>query len=301
MVSQSIYLLFKSPPGTRQARAVYVIIGAIMAALVSICFISNVVFADFMWIDHRDFPGGPYAYLIANSSVWWQTLGTACTMVTNFIGDGLLVCLIFQVIYDPVPDDFFTFHFRYIAFGSYGEPSGRSLWFLLLCIWAPSVSDRFRNHQDYSYGLYYIPAVSLTFFDTTTAMAFISVVQGALPGSNFFRGKSVNFGVPWAALSVFLNVIVTALICTRLILIRRQAAGHLPAEFLQMYTGVMALLVESALPFSIFGIVFAVTYGRNLNVAPVFLFIWGDLCVCSRYYDRYSQTTDSMRCTSNPL
>lgn len=115
-------------------------------------------------------------------------------------------------------------------------------------------------------------------------MAFISVVQSARPGSNFFRGETVNFDVlPWTALSVSLNVIVTTLICVRLLLVRRHSKRLLPGEVLEMYTGIMAMLVESALPFSVFGIIFAVVYGKNLNVAPVFTFIWGNLCVRSRF------------------
>ena len=59
--------------------------------LTGIVVFTNAVFMEFMWIEHRDFPGGPLAYLAKNSSIWWQTLGTAANQVTNFVGDGLLV------------------------------------------------------------------------------------------------------------------------------------------------------------------------------------------------------------------
>ena len=109
----------------------------------------------------------------------------------------------------------------------------------------------------------------------------VTLVQSALPGADFFRGKTVNFGVPWAALSVSLNIIVTCLITIKLLRARRQLKKSLPEHSLRMYTGVAAILVESALPFSVLGIVFAVTYGKNLDVGPAFLFVWATFCVCS--------------------
>ena len=69
----------------------YMIIGGLSLALTTVVVWTDVVFMEFMWIEHRDFEGGPLAYLTANSSIWWQTFGTAANQVTNFLGDGLLV------------------------------------------------------------------------------------------------------------------------------------------------------------------------------------------------------------------
>lgn len=110
-------------------------------------------------------------------------------------------------------------------------------------------------------------------------MAIVTLYQSAVPGSNFFRGKTVNFGVPWASLSVSLNIIVTTLIIYKLLHGRKQLKKVLPRDALEMYTGISAILIESALPFSILGIVFAVTYGKNLDEGPAFLFVWATFCV----------------------
>lgn len=89
MYAQSLYLLFRTPPGARRTRFIYIVVGAIMMVLSTIAFVCDIVFGDFTWIEHRDFPGGPYAYLInVNSAQIWDT---ACVMVTNSLGDGLLV------------------------------------------------------------------------------------------------------------------------------------------------------------------------------------------------------------------
>ena len=114
---------------------------------------------------------------------------------------------------------------------------------------------------------------------SNTAMAIVTLYQSARPGEHFFQGSTVDFGVPWAVLSVSLNVTITTFIVYQLLRVRSQLAGILPDDALQTYTGICAILVESALPFSVLGIVFAVTYGMHLPVGPAFLFVWAAFCV----------------------
>lgn len=125
-------------------------------------------------------------------------------------------------------------------------------------------------------------------------MAMVMLVQSALPGSDFFRGQTVNFGVPWAALSVSLNVTLTALIAFRILRARHAIEKHLEdsAKSLGVYLGIAAILIESSLPFSILGIIFIVTYGKNLDIGPAFLFTWTTFAVshtvCGRNFDLIS-------------
>ncbi|KAJ8495665.1 hypothetical protein ONZ45_g5661 [Pleurotus djamor] len=215
----------------------YIVIGGLMLALVTIATFVNIVFLEFMWIDHRDVEGGPLGYLAANSSIWWQTLGTLSDQLTNFLGDGLMLYRVY-IICD----------------------SG-----LLVLIFPV---------------LLYLSSI---------AMALLTVVQSAVPGSNFFVGKTVNFGVPWVALSVTINVYCTVAIVWRLYLARKQMQEQigLAPEIMDTYTGVTAILVESSLPFSVLGIVFAVTFGKNLDAGPPFAFIWGTFCALSPQFILY--------------
>ncbi len=64
-----------------------------MLILLTIAMVTNLVSLDFMWIAHRDFEGGPLAYLSLISSSWWLVFGTVADQITYFIADGLLVCL----------------------------------------------------------------------------------------------------------------------------------------------------------------------------------------------------------------
>ena len=59
-------------------------------------------------------------------------------------------------------------------------------------------------------------------------------------------------------LTVLTNVIVTSMITFYLIRARRSLSQVLPSKSLRLYTGVVTLLIESALPLTIFGIMFAI-------------------------------------------
>jgi hypothetical protein len=59
-------------------------------------------------------------------------------------------------------------------------------------------------------------------------------------------------------LTVSTNIFVTSLITFRLLRARRALAKVLPSVDMRVYTGVIAILVESAAPLTIFGIVAAI-------------------------------------------
>ncbi|KAJ2915205.1 hypothetical protein MD484_g5199, partial [Candolleomyces efflorescens] len=59
-------------------------------------------------------------------------------------------------------------------------------------------------------------------------------------------------------LTVSTNIIVTSLITFRLVRARRALVKILPAADVHVYTGVIAILVESAAPLAIFGIIAAI-------------------------------------------
>ncbi|KAF8520740.1 hypothetical protein BU17DRAFT_88625 [Hysterangium stoloniferum] len=222
MFFHSLTLYFGFQKDLRQQYRLYMIIGTSSVFFDTIAVFANVVLMQFMWIDHRDFEGGPLGYFLAHSSAWWQVLGTATAMVANFIGDGLLI-------------------------------------YRCYIIW---------------HGSWLIITFPILLYLGSVAMALVTLVQSARPG-DFFTGIAVNFGVPWAVLSVTLNVFVTTIIIVRLMGARRRLKGIMPRDALSVYTGISAVLVESCLPFSVLGIIFAVTYGKSLPIGPAFMFIWG--------------------------
>lgn len=91
----------------------------------------------------------------------------------------------------------------------------------------------------------------------------------------------------WIFLSIGVNVIVTGLVAYRLLKIRRQMATALAARDLKIYLGIVGILVESALPLTISGLVFAITFAPDLSAntgvgiaRSVALSVWFSLTVC---------------------
>ncbi|THV02666.1 hypothetical protein K435DRAFT_852690 [Dendrothele bispora CBS 962.96] len=114
----------------------------------------------------------------------------------------------------------------------------------------------------------------------STTMAIVSAVQSGDTGG-FLAKQTVSFAVPWIALTSAFNILVTALIAGRLLWARNQMRVVLGNEQTSVYTGVVAILVESALPFSIVGIIFAALLGKDNPVELVFTSVWGTLAAIS--------------------
>lgn len=218
----SIHLLLNSPDD-RKAKAFYVGYGIVMLLCMSFAMIANSLLGQEMWIEHRNYPGGPVAYLTDNSTVWYNVLGSAADMFGNFMGDALLL---------------------------------------------------YRLYVIYS-GSRYIVIFPFLIFLASTALAIMSVVQSALPGSSFFQGNDIVYAVPWIALTCSLNAIITILIVARLLGARSRIRAAMSGDVANVYTGVIAILVESALPFTFLGITFAVLLGKNLPEQLALSLTWG--------------------------
>ncbi len=122
-------------------------------------------------------------------------------------------------------------------------------------------------------------AVGLLFF--LAVLAIIAVVESALPNSSLLNGRPVRLAVPWVSLSVGLNIIVTSMICFRLLRMRALTREVLTPEISKVYTSVAAMLIESAAPFSIIGIGVVVTAAQKGPLIFAFAYIWGMFCVGS--------------------
>ena len=109
-------------------------------------------------------------------------------------------------------------------------------------------------------------------------LAIVTVVKIALPPSYLLSGK-LETVVPWISLSVALNIIVTGMICFRLLRMRARMQEVLPLEMSRTYTNVVAILVESAAPLSILGIGVIVTSAQNGPLMFPFGYVWNMFCV----------------------
>ncbi|KAF8874698.1 hypothetical protein CPB84DRAFT_1797216 [Gymnopilus junonius] len=120
----------------------------------------------------------------------------------------------------------------------------------------------------------FLPALM---FVTSSALGIVSVIESALPKHFLLSGAVGKFGVPWISISVSFNVVVTAIISSRLMYAHRQLKNVTLVTHNRRYAGVTAIMVESALPLAVAGILFAVFYGKNSRAAIAFGNIWGSM------------------------
>jgi hypothetical protein len=92
----SVYCISDRPSEYRKGQTFYVVYGGILLALTAIAVATDALWGQYMWIDRRNYPGGPLGYFAASEGSWFNVLGLAAGAATNIVGDGLLVRLIFS-------------------------------------------------------------------------------------------------------------------------------------------------------------------------------------------------------------
>jgi hypothetical protein len=92
----SVYCIFNRPSHYRKGQTIYVVYGGILLALTTIGVSADALGGQYMWIDHRNYPGGPLGYYAVTGPAWFSILGLATVAAANILADGLLVRLIFS-------------------------------------------------------------------------------------------------------------------------------------------------------------------------------------------------------------
>jgi uncharacterized iron-regulated membrane protein len=90
----SVYCISGRPTDYRKGQAFYIVYGGILLALVTIDVAMAALWGQYMWIDHRNYPGGPPAYFVVTKAAWFTVFGMFARAAANILGDGLLVRLI---------------------------------------------------------------------------------------------------------------------------------------------------------------------------------------------------------------
>ena len=90
--------------------------------------------------------------------------------------------------------------------------------------------------------------------------------------------------MPWISLSVGLNIVVTSMICFRLLRMRAALREVLAPEIARVYTNIAAMLIESAAPISILGIGVIITSVRTRPLVFAFGYVWNTFYVESKSF-----------------
>ncbi len=94
-------------------------------------------------------------------------------------------------------------------------------------------------------------------------MGTLWTLQSSQPGLSLYSALPLAYGTSYYAISLSVNIILTILITLRLVLYRRSIMARLPAEYAAHYVSLAAIIVESAAIYSVFAVLFLITYAVN--------------------------------------
>lgn len=112
-------------------------------------------------------------------------------------------------------------------------------------------------------------------------MGILVCYYSGSPGTDFFAGLAVKTELAFRGIVLGLNIIVTGLICGRILYVARSMKALLGQDAAKTYTSAAAIVIESALPYTLFGIAYMVTLGVNSPTSIFFLCFYVMLTVRS--------------------
>lgn len=101
-------------------------------------------------------------------------------------------------------------------------------------------------------------------------MACFQTIAASEPLGSLWAERAVLYGLPYFALSMTTNMLVTVIIITRLLLARRNIQSIMGKEHGKEYTGVASMLIESALPPALVSAVLIALYSRGHTAMILF-------------------------------
>jgi hypothetical protein len=113
------------------------------------------------------------------------------------------------------------------------------------------------------------------------ALSIIELVLAGKPNGDFFHGKTINFGTPYYTITIAFNIVVTLLIVFRLRRLGKVVSGAVGTDSAKVYTSVASMLIESAAPYSLVGIMFLIPYAIGNGTAVSFGQVWAKIACLS--------------------
>lgn len=102
-------------------------------------------------------------------------------------------------------------------------------------------------------------------------MGVLWTLQSSQPGLSLYSALPLAYGTSYYAISLGVNIVLTFLIIIRLFQYRRTILRSLPPDHAKHYVSIMTVLVESAALYSVFAIIFLITYAVNNPINQIFL------------------------------
>ncbi|KAJ3499746.1 hypothetical protein NLJ89_g10062 [Agrocybe chaxingu] len=177
-----------------------------------------------MYVDNRNYPGGPWQYFLATQNLPVNVMFYATLFVLTFLADLLI------------------------------------LWRCWIIWGATGVTI--------AYVVIAFPALMLL---ASFVMGTLWTLQSSQPGLSLYSALPMAYGTSYYVISLSVNIILTILIATRLLLYRRKIMATIAPDHGTEYFSLAAIFVESAALYSLFAILFIITYAIDNPINQVFL------------------------------
>jgi hypothetical protein len=110
-------------------------------------------------------------------------------------------------------------------------------------------------------------------------MSSLLLAQIRTPGNNVWQSVNVNFFITFWAIEIATTILLTSFIVGRLLFMRYRLRKIMGPKQQSPYLSITAMLVESALLFSICGIAFLISYAYNDPFQNIVLNVTGQVQV----------------------
>ncbi|KAF5383355.1 hypothetical protein D9757_008391 [Collybiopsis confluens] len=169
-----------------------------------------------MYVDNRNYPGGPWSYFLATQNLAVDVMFDATLFIMTFLSDSLMLWRCWVI----------------------WTSSGTLIASLVIAF----------------------PAVILL---ASFVMGTLWTLESTHPGLSFYSKLPLAFGTSYYSISLGVNIVLTILITIRLLVYRRQMLDSLPPEHAKHYLSLLTIMVESAAIYSMFALLFLITYAIN--------------------------------------
>lgn len=216
-----------------------------------------------VYIDNRNYPGGPWAYFLATQNLAINVMFYATLFVLTFLSDILVVRIPPSFLRRMVPECLMLLSQLWRCWVIWMS-SGRMYATIVTAVPGVMLLGSF------GLGFLSVPH-GLHANHWFVVMGTLWTLQSSQPGLSLYSALPMAYGTSYYAISLGVNIILTILITTRLVLYRRSIMARLPAEYASHYVSLAAIIVESAAIYSVFAILFLITYAVNNPTNQVLL------------------------------
>ncbi|KAI0710873.1 hypothetical protein C8Q76DRAFT_798391 [Earliella scabrosa] len=154
-----------------------------------------------------------------------------------------------------------------------------SVWYETLgsaaCVVLSLMSDGFLIYRTYVvWNDWRVAVIPCMLYCGTAGLGIATCYISGKPGADFFLNLSADIALAYTSVVIALNFICTTLICSRILWVAKSMEKTLGREISKTYTGAASIVIESMLPYTLFGIAYVATLGTNHPTSILFLALY---------------------------